>query len=334
MPTVLNQAASGSANPATSLSALWAYLQPALDHIVKSASNNPNGKAPAIDFGLYAGIHSACYNYFTAQSEANAITLSATSDQKNTSSGTDMYAQLDKYFAEAAREIALGAPQDDITLIQYIVPSFNRFNAGSQSANRLLSYVNRHYVKRAVDEDRGWLRLTDVIESVAKKITTDDSREMISQKFREKRLEELKKWGYSDGDTSDEAAFAESCAEAASSLDRVVPISSLANRRFRTEFMEPLLATPKIKGNSKAKHKIPKAIAPNTAGRPKGRLARAVKELLESDTIEESERLRLAAGLAKALQVIGVRPDHLLRRKLDKYVATASPNHAIAELTS
>lgn len=61
MATVLNPA-SGSANPATSLSALWAYLLPALDHIIKSPSEIHNGKAPAIDFGLYAGIHSACYN--------------------------------------------------------------------------------------------------------------------------------------------------------------------------------------------------------------------------------------------------------------------------------
>lgn len=61
MATLLNHA-SGSANPSTSLPALWAYLQPALDHIVKSSSNDPDGKAPAIDFGLYTGIHSACYN--------------------------------------------------------------------------------------------------------------------------------------------------------------------------------------------------------------------------------------------------------------------------------
>jgi hypothetical protein len=61
MPAILNHA-SGSANPATSSSALWAYLEPALDHIIKSPVNDPNGKAPAIDFHLYAGIHSACYN--------------------------------------------------------------------------------------------------------------------------------------------------------------------------------------------------------------------------------------------------------------------------------
>ena len=258
------------------------------------------------------------YYSFTTQSEANTVSPSS-NDFKNTPSGTDIYTQLDKYFAEATREIALGAPQDDIILIQYIVPSFDRYNAGAQSANRLLNYVNRHYVKRAVDEDRGWLRLADILEAVAQKISMDDSREIISQRFKVRKLEELRKWGYSDGDSGDQAAFAESCAEAASSLDRVVPISSLALRRFRTEFIDPLLATPKIKGNSKAKHKIPKSVGPNP-GRPKGRLARAVKELLESDRIEEKERLRLARKLAKVLQAVGVRHDHLLRKKLDKYV--------------
>lgn len=58
---VLNPA-SGSSNPATSSVALWAYLKPALDHIVRSPSNDPNGKAPAVDFVLYSGIHTACYN--------------------------------------------------------------------------------------------------------------------------------------------------------------------------------------------------------------------------------------------------------------------------------
>lgn len=61
MPAVLNHA-SGSADPAKSSAALWAFVKPALDHIVKSPTNDPNGKAPAIDMALYSGIHSACYN--------------------------------------------------------------------------------------------------------------------------------------------------------------------------------------------------------------------------------------------------------------------------------
>lgn len=315
MPAILNHA-SGSANPATSSSALWAYLEPALDHIIKSPVNDPNGKAPAIDFPLYAGIHSACYNYFTAQSEA---TNSASSPSaKNVASGTDIYHHLDKYFADAVRDIALGSPQDDSTLIHYIIPCFNRFSAGAQSANRLLNYVNRHYVKRAVDEDKGWLRLNDVLESVARTITIDDTRDKISQRLREKRADELKKWGFEEGHSTDQAAFAEACAEAASPLDRVIPVSSLAHRRFRTEFIEPLLAAPKMNGKSKGKHKIPKAGGGSAASRPKGRLARAVKELLESDTIDEDTRSYLISGLSKALQSVGIRSDHPLRKKIDK----------------
>ena len=211
---------------------------------------------------------------------------------------------------------------DHIALIQYIVPSFNRFYAGAQSANRLLNYVNRHYVKRALDEDKGWLRLTDVLESVAKVISNDDSREAISKKLHERKIEELKKWGYDDGCSSEQAAFAESCAEAASSLDRVVPISSLALRRLRTEFLEPLLAAPKFQGKSKAKNKIPKTPAGTNATRPKGRLARAVQELLESDNIDKEQRSHLVSGLAMAMQTVGVRGDHPLRKKLNKYVAS------------
>ena len=214
----------------------------------------------------------------------------------------------------------LGAPQDDTTLIHYIVPCFNRYTAGVQSVNRLLNYINRHYVKRAIDEDKGWLRLNDVFESVAKTITINDNREKISKRLGEKRVDELKRWGYENGGSTDLLNAAEACAEAASPLDRIVPISSLAHRRFRTEFFEPLLAAPKINGKSKAKHKIPKAGVTSAPPGPKGRLARAIKELLESKEIDEEERLRLVTGLASALKAVGVRSDHSLRKKLDKLV--------------
>lgn len=184
-------------------------------------------------------------------------------------------------------------------------------------------------MKRALDEDKGWLRLTDVLESVAKMIANDNSREAISKKLQERRVEELKKWGYYDGCSSEQTVFAESCAEAASSLDRTVPISSLALRRLRTEFFEPLLAAPKFQGKSKAKKKIPKTPAGTNAARPKGRLARAVQELLESDIIDEEERSLLVSGLATAMQTVGVRGDHPLRKKLNKYVATLPLSHSI-----
>ncbi|KAF8887760.1 Cullin repeat-like-containing domain protein [Infundibulicybe gibba] len=310
--------ASGSVNPAASLSALWAYLEPALDHILKSPTNDPNGKAPAIDVGFYSGIHSACYNYFTSQNEA--ANLTSRTGNISITSGADIYDRLDKYFATAARELVLGMPHDDSDLIHYILPCFHRYSAGAQSIHRLLSYVNRHYVKRAVDEDRGWLCLGDILESVTKTITSEDTRAQISQKFRERKAEELKKWRVVDGESDEASVSAEACAEAASTPDRVVPILSLAHRRFRIEFIEPLLASPKIKANSKVKHRVPR----NTGSGPpipKGRLGRSVKHLLESQEFAEGDRITLVMELAMMLRAVGVRTDHPLRKKLDKFVS-------------
>ncbi|KAK0208041.1 Cullin repeat-like-containing domain protein [Desarmillaria ectypa] len=305
--------ATGSANPAASLSSLWAYLLPALNHIVKSPTNNIS-KAPAIDVEFYSGIHSACYNYITAQTENYN---SRKNEDSALTTGTDLYGQLDKYFADTVRELLLGAPQDDSSLIDYIIPCFNRYSAGAQSVNRLLNYVNRHYVKRAVDEDKGWLSINDVLEHVARTITVNDTREKLSNKLKEKRLDELKKWGYSDGDPAEALILAESCAEAASSLDRIIPIASLAHRRFRVEFVEPLLAVPKVKRRGKNKP----LKTPNRTT-PKGRLARAVKELLESREVDEDERSRIVGELALILRKIGVVGP--LRKRLDKY----SPFHS------
>jgi hypothetical protein len=185
---------------------------------------------------------------------------------------------------------------------------------------------NRHYVKRAVDEDKGWLRLNDVLDAVAKTIKEDDTREKISKRLKERKTVELKKWGYMDGGSAELLAQAEACAEAASTLDRIVPLSSLALRRFRTEFIEPLLRVPKIK--AKARKKRPPPANGEKALMPKGRLARAVKELLETPGGDDGERRRSAAEIATMLKTVGVSADQPLRKKLDSFViATAIPRN-------
>ena len=267
------------------------------------------------------GIHTNCYNYFTAQSESG----NPRKDNRAAASGTDLYEQLDEYYSLTARELLLGAPQDDTTLIQYLIPCFNRYNSGAQSINRLLNYVNRHYVKRAVDEDKGWLRLNDVLDAVAKTIKEDDTREKISKRLKERRIEELKKWGYKDGGSTELLVRAEACAEAASGLDRIVPLSSMALRRFRTEFIEPLLKVPKLKGKGKKRRPPPPPTHDDTGTIPKGRLARAVKELLETKHGDPNEQRRLAVELADMLRVIGIRCDHPLRKKLDRFVIASAP---------
>jgi hypothetical protein len=265
------------------------------------------------------GIHTHVYNYFAAQSE------SVNGNKKERSaqvSGKDLYEQLDKYYADTARELLLGAPDDDACLICYLVAVFNRFRAGGFSTHRLLNYVNRHYVKRAIDEDKGWLRLNDIFDAVAKTIKEDDTREHISKRLKERRTEVLVEWGYDGGGSAELLAQAEACAEAASNLDCVVPLSSLALRRFRVECIEPLLKVPKV--NARSKKKRPPPTNGEKGVIPKGRLARAVKELLEAQGGNEEERRRIAVETATMLKTVGVRADHPLRKKLDKFViATA-----------
>ncbi|TFK57670.1 hypothetical protein OE88DRAFT_1671817 [Heliocybe sulcata] len=314
--------ATGSANPSASLPALWGYMMPALNHILRSPTNDLH-RAPAIDPAYHMGIHTAVYNYFTNKSMEAQYPPPPSPKGKGTPAlrGLDLYQQLDDYLGGAAREVLLGAPHDDATLVHYLVPCFSRYAAGARSVSRLLNYVNRHYVKRAVDEDRGWLRLGDVLDAVAKTIVEGDSRQQIAQRLKERRTEELKKWGYEDGGPAELLAQAEAYAEAASAPDRVVPLLSLAYKRFRIDCIEPLLVIPKAKKKGGKNKRPPPSNSGGPPG-PKGRLARSVKELLESKDGDEDEKRRLANELAMCLRMCGVRADHPLRKRLDKFLAS------------
>ncbi|KAH9075733.1 hypothetical protein EDB83DRAFT_2504778 [Lactarius deliciosus] len=295
----------GSANPSASLSALWGYIQPALDHILRSP-------APAVDVNYHIGIHTALYNYFTNHASpipAPHLSLGAPrppprSIPAATPLGCDVYDRLDAYLADAAREVLLGAPTDDSALLHYLVPRFTRYSSGAQSIDRLLNYVNRQYVRRAADEDRGWLRIGDIVAEVVESEAECRqggafSHRKIAEKMRERRAAELRRWGAPGSATAAQLARAEARAEAASALDRVVPILSLAYRRFRTEVLEPLLVVPRAKAKGKKKGLAEDEKAAVVG--PKGRLARAVKELLESRGGDVGERDKLASEMADML---------------------------------
>ena len=134
-------------------------------------------------------------------------------------SGADLYEKLDLYYADMAREIYLDAPHDSSSLVYYLITCAQRFFAGGQALNHLLNYVNRHYVRRTVDEDKGWLQSTDILEAVAHTLQHNDTRDDIRKRIKERRTEELKKWGYHDEGSPDLLVLAEACAEAASPLD-------------------------------------------------------------------------------------------------------------------
>lgn len=180
-------------------------------------------------------------------------------------------------------------------------------------------------MQRGIDEDKGWLSLGDLIDAVANAAALRNAdatlRQRVAEQYRERRTEELKRWGHTPGDGDDAGlARAEARAEAASAPDRIVPIASLGLRRWRTDFIEPLLASPvgaKKKG---------KASGNGSKNTPKGRLSRAVKALTESlDESTLEERRSLAIAVNDSLPDCGVRMDHPIRKKLAKFIAQTMP---------
>ena len=258
MSNILPNPQSGSADPSASLPALWCYIQPALDHIIRSPTNNLS-KVPAVDINYHMGIHTAFYNYFTNRAVVAPPPPPPPSPPSHLVKGTsvpipppppppprgsstvhspgqEVYDRLDAYFADVAREVFLGTPLDDSALAQYLVPSFIRYSAGARSVDRQMDYLNRLYVKRAVDGDKGWLRFGDIMSSglaegqaaalapgrrsgvaVVKGGHGDGdeqarsgcvaSHRRIVEKMQERRAAELRRWGAPpDGATAEQLA--------------------------------------------------------------------------------------------------------------------------------
>jgi hypothetical protein len=271
----------GSSNPSSSLSTLWCYLLPALDHIFQSSSNSKHTPVLPITAEYYMGIHTHIYSYF--------------GDRSNSAIGLDeLYQNLDRDYADVAHQLLVDAP-DENTLIHYILAKFKHYEATTAAIDRLLSHINKSYVKPAVDDGKGWFSFDDD-DDIGEKY---DSWGKVSWREKDRRTVELKKWGYKKGRPASVLAKAEACAEAASTPDCIVPLSSLALRRFRTEFIEPLLQLPDIS------HKFTEHNLPVTT--KAGQLVCVKKELLETKGVGEDENQRLVAELADMLKTVGVR---------------------------
>jgi hypothetical protein len=65
-----------------------------------------------------------------------------------------VYENLNCYYADAAHQLLVGAPNDNC-LICYIVVEFKCYSAGAAAIGQLLNYINEHYVEPAVNDSKG-----------------------------------------------------------------------------------------------------------------------------------------------------------------------------------
>ncbi|TFY69313.1 hypothetical protein EVG20_g3210 [Dentipellis fragilis] len=262
-PSPLRNSMTDLASITASLPALWDYIEPALDHIFRSPTNDV-AETPMIDNSYYMWITAALFNYMQ-------------SSKGHARPWADLYERLDTYFANVAQELLLGVPQDQdaSALVQYLVSTYTRYATGAAVVHRMLNNLNRHFVKREIDEGRGWLSRIDGSD-LDLSVLSGSGRKNI----RERHSAEL-------------------------------------GKRFRTEFLEPLLEAPKsgtlttLDGGGRSVE-------------PKCRLESAVEELTKSVNGIPEESMHVAKDVAHMLKMCGVQPDHLVRKLLDDYTGSVT----------
>ncbi|KAF8320465.1 hypothetical protein DL93DRAFT_2052933 [Clavulina sp. PMI_390] len=330
----------------SSLPAVWAYILPALDHIMRS---DPDAvEAPALSTSYHMGVYTVVYNFATASkpesSQPPTPAIGGLDDPlddpdddpypSNSMVGYELYVHLEDYFRGVARDVRLRAPANDSALLPYYLSSYARFSDALICVNRLFAYLNRHFVTRAVDEGMGWVSMQDVFKD--KRPSAKKSKKDV-ELLEMKKREQLKTWGFVGG-TEDQRRYAEACAEAGTPIDRIVPISSLALRCWRIEVVEPFLSAEKAKEKGKQKETpsdlgegsndaeeddtAPPPIPPPPAPPdPRGRLNRVVGELVLTTRGPAAASAREnAQKLSKSLRTCGVKPENIIRKRLDKFL--------------
>ncbi|KAF9072850.1 hypothetical protein BDP27DRAFT_1319506 [Rhodocollybia butyracea] len=143
----------------------------------------------------------------------------------------------------------------------------------------MLVYMQRAFITRLIQEGCGWFTAGMPL------VTVQDASFLA-----ETREHKAERWGYRKGSVSNLGAWdeVESWAEAGSPLNCIVPIPSLAFRRFRIMFLEPLLLSD--------------------------RLSNAVDGMLTSGLPEDRE---LILSMRNVFRRSGIDPENLVRVKLE-----------------
>ncbi|KAI9711652.1 MAG: hypothetical protein M1812_007085 [Candelaria pacifica] len=132
------------------LAATWDYLQMGLDKIMRSLQEG-------IDMVTYMGVYTAVHNFCTSQ---KAVSNSSGGIVGNAHRGAhllgeDLYNNLTGYLAAHLTEISFhAANHTDEALLSYYIREWDRYTTAAKFVNHEFKYLNRHWVKREMDEGK------------------------------------------------------------------------------------------------------------------------------------------------------------------------------------
>ncbi|KAF2279299.1 Cullin-domain-containing protein [Westerdykella ornata] len=128
----------------------WAYLQTGLEKIMTDLRGG-------MDLKVYMALYTAIHNFCTAQKAVFSNMVSGQSGSRGGAHllGEELYKHLIAYLTKHLKEVQRRSREHtDEALLTFYIKEWNRYTTAAQYNNHLFRYLNRHWVKREIDEGK------------------------------------------------------------------------------------------------------------------------------------------------------------------------------------
>lgn len=127
----------------------WTYLEAGVNKIMHSLREG-------MDMKTYMGLYTAIHNFCTAQKAVSGSSFTSTNNRGGAHLlGEDLYQHLIEYLKKHLLEVQqASAEHTDEALLAFYIKEWGRYTTAAQYNNHLFRYLNRHWVKREMDEGK------------------------------------------------------------------------------------------------------------------------------------------------------------------------------------
>ncbi|KAG8425506.1 ubiquitin ligase (cullin) of SCF [Metarhizium acridum] len=131
------------------IGATWQYLQTGITRIMNELERG-------IDMQMYMGVYTAVHNFCTSQ---KAVGLTGPAMQSNHRGahllGEELYNNLITYLQKHLEDLVEASKSHtDEALLAYYIKEWSRYTNAAKYIHHLFRYLNRHWVKREIDEGK------------------------------------------------------------------------------------------------------------------------------------------------------------------------------------
>ncbi|KAF7922802.1 uncharacterized protein EAE97_010966 [Botrytis byssoidea] len=132
------------------LDATWKYLEAGVSKVMLQL-------ADGVDMNTYMGVYTAVHNFCTSQKAVSNHGPGVIGGAHRGAHllGEDLYKNLIKYLTQYLKELVLASKtHSDEALLSFYIREWDRYTTAAKYVNHLFRYLNRHWVKREMDEGK------------------------------------------------------------------------------------------------------------------------------------------------------------------------------------